>query len=55
MRLYVAATPLAVMVARVDDNARTALITEVSGVLQSSVDPEGYAFPIEAHLAVAHT
>ena len=55
MRLYVAATPLAGVVARVDDNARAALITEVSGVLQSYVDPEGLAFPIEAHLAVGHT
>jgi SAM-dependent methyltransferase len=55
VRLYVAATPLAGVVARVDDNARAALITEVSGVLQSYVDPEGLAFPIEAHLAVAHT
>jgi hypothetical protein len=50
---YVAATPLAAIVAKVSDDARAALITEVSAALKSSVDHQGLAFPIEAHLALA--
>jgi hypothetical protein len=55
VRRYVAATPLAGAVAQVDDATHTALIAEVSAALRPYVDTEGLAFPIEAHLAVAHT
>ena len=51
---YVAATPLAAVVAKASADARAALITEVSAALKSSVDHQGLAFPIEAHLVLAH-
>ena len=51
---YVAATPLAAVVAKASAHARAALITEVSADLKSSVDHQGLAFPIEAHLVLAH-
>ena len=54
VRRYVAATPLAGMVAKASDDARAALITEVSAALKSSEDHQGLTFPIEAHLALAH-
>jgi len=50
---YVAGSALASPVANVDDTARAALLTEVSGRLQSYVDDQGLAFPIESNLAVA--
>jgi SAM-dependent methyltransferase len=50
---YVAATPLAAFVAKASDDARAALVTEVSAALRSLVDHQGLAFPIEAHLALA--
>lgn len=53
VRRYVAATPLAAMVAKASDDARAALITEVSAALKSAVDHQGLAFPIEANLALA--
>ena len=54
VRRYVAATPLAAVVAKANDEARAALITEVDAALKSSVDHDGLAFPIEAHLVLAH-
>jgi len=54
VQLYVAATPLAGIVAQANDNARAALIAEVSATLKSYVDHQGLTFPIEAHLAVAY-
>jgi ubiquinone/menaquinone biosynthesis C-methylase UbiE len=39
--------------ARVSEEARRALIREVSGALRSYVDDAGLAFPMEAHVAVA--
>jgi hypothetical protein len=48
---YVAGSPLAGYVAKVSDQARAALISEVSDALQSYVTKDGLAFPIEAHLA----
>ena len=54
VRRYVAATPLAAAVAKANDDARTALISEVGAALKSSVDHQGLAFPIEAHLVLAH-
>ena len=53
VRRYVAATPLAAVAAKASDDARAALITEVSAALKSSVDHQGLAFPIEAHLVLA--
>jgi len=54
VRRYVAATPRAAVVAKANDEARAALITEVGAALKSSVDHQGLAFPIEAHLVLAH-
>jgi SAM-dependent methyltransferase len=51
---YVAATPLAGLVAKATDDARAALITEISATLKSFVGREGLVFPIEAHLALAY-
>jgi hypothetical protein len=45
---YVAATPLAGVVAKASDHARAALITEIGAALKSSVDHQGLAFPIVA-------
>ncbi len=50
---YVAGSPLAAHVAGVSDEARAALINEVSDALQSYVAAGALAFPIEAHLATA--
>lgn len=55
VRRYVAATPLSAVVAKASDDARAALITEVGAALKSSVDDQGLAFRIEAHLVLAHT
>jgi hypothetical protein len=54
VRRYVAATPLAGLVAKAPADARAALIAEVSATLKSYVGSEGLVFPIEAHLALAH-
>jgi len=50
---YAAGSPLASTVAGADDNARAALLAEISVKLQSSVDDQGLAFPIESNIAVA--
>jgi ubiquinone/menaquinone biosynthesis C-methylase UbiE len=49
----VAASPLAGHVARVSDEARAALISEMSDALQSYLAAGWLVFPIEAHLATA--
>jgi len=54
VRRYVAATPLASVVAKASDDARAALITEVSAALKSYVDHQELAFPIEANLALGY-
>src|SRR5215813_1109174 len=53
VRRYVAATPLSAMVTKASDDARAALLSEVSAALKSAVDHHGLAFPIEANLALA--
>jgi hypothetical protein len=53
VRRYVAATPLVGIVAKATDDARAALIAEVTAALKSFMDHHGLAFPIESHLAVA--
>jgi hypothetical protein len=50
---YVAGSALASLVARADDDARTAFLAEVNARLQSYVDDQGLAFPIESNVAVA--
>ncbi len=54
VRHQVAGSPLASHVAQVDDAAREALVREVTAAMQSYVNDEGLAFPIEGHLGVAH-
>jgi SAM-dependent methyltransferase len=54
VRRYIAATPLASVVAQATEDARNALIAAVTIALQPYVDPEGLAFPIEDHFAMAH-
>lgn len=53
VRRYVAGSALAGPVAAADDNARVALLAEVSAGLRQYVDDQGLAFPIESHVAVA--
>ena len=50
---YVAGSPLAGHVAKVSDEARAALVSEVSDALRSHLAAGALAFPIEAHLASA--
>ena len=50
---YAAGSPLASTVAGADDNARAALLAKISVKLQSSVDDQGLAFPIESNIAIA--
>lgn len=50
---YVAASPLAEPVGRVDERARAALVADVAAGLRAYVDADGLAFPIESHLATA--
>ena len=55
MRYICGVAPLARMVSEVDDNARSALLKDVSGALQSYVDADGLAIPTASHLVTAHT
>ena len=50
---YAAGSSLASTVAGADDNARAALLAKISVKLQSSVDDQGLAFPIESNIAIA--
>ena len=50
---YVAGSALAGQVAAADDDARAALLAEVSAGLRPYVDDQGLAFPIESNVAVA--
>ena len=50
---YVAGSPLAGHVAKVSDDARAALVQQTASALTAFVNPDGLAFPIEAHLAGA--
>lgn len=53
VRHQVAGSPLAGHVAKVDEKARTALLSEVNEALRPYTVSGGLKFPIEAHLAVA--
>jgi ubiquinone/menaquinone biosynthesis C-methylase UbiE len=50
---YVGGSPLSVHVAKVSDEARAAMISEVRDALTSYVAKDGLTFPIKAHLASA--
>ncbi len=50
---YAAGSALGSLVAGADDDARTVFLAEVDARLQSYVDDQGLAFPIESNLAVA--
>jgi hypothetical protein len=50
---YVAGSPLAGHVAKVSDEARAALLSDVSAALHTYLTPGALSFPIEAHLASA--
>jgi hypothetical protein len=50
---YVAGSPLAGHVAKVSDEARAALVSEVGDALTSYLARGAVTFPIEAHLASA--
>jgi ubiquinone/menaquinone biosynthesis C-methylase UbiE len=50
---YAAGSPLAAVVAGVDETARSALLTEVADRLGSHIDDHGLAFPIETNIVVA--
>jgi len=49
----VAGSPLAGHVAKVSDEARAALVSEVSDTLHAYLTAGALTFPIEAHLASA--
>ncbi len=54
VKRYVAATPLASIVARAGSKSQQALLENMSKALQSHVNPDGLAFPIETHFVVAY-
>jgi hypothetical protein len=51
---YLAATPVAAQVAAMHDDDRVRLIGEVATALQSYVDDDGLAAPIENHVVIAY-
>jgi ubiquinone/menaquinone biosynthesis C-methylase UbiE len=55
VKRYVAASPLAAMVAKAESSSQQALLENVSEALRSYVNHEGLAFPIETHFALAYT
>jgi ubiquinone/menaquinone biosynthesis C-methylase UbiE len=54
VKRYVAASPLAGIVARAESRSQQALLENVSKALQSYVNPDGLAFPIETNFVIAH-
>jgi ubiquinone/menaquinone biosynthesis C-methylase UbiE len=51
---YLSATPVAGVIAKVDEPTRAAILEEVKTSLQPYVDDDGLAAPIEAHVVVAN-
>jgi ubiquinone/menaquinone biosynthesis C-methylase UbiE len=51
--LYTAGTPLSAHVSQISEKEYSAMVENVRGAMESYVDDEGLAFPIEAHLATA--
>ena len=50
---YLSATPVAGVVAALEEPTRAAILQEVTTLLHAYVDDDGLAVPIEAHLVVA--
>ena len=50
---YLSATPVAGVVAKLDEPTRAAILQEVKTSLQPHLDDDGLAAPIEAHVLVA--
>ena len=53
VRTYIISTPLAGLLAQVDEAKRTALLADVSAALQPYIDDNGLAFPIESQIIMA--
>lgn len=51
---YAAGSPLAAVLSTADDNARALLLAETGAKLQSHIDDQGLAFPIESNIVIAH-
>jgi hypothetical protein len=51
---YLSATPVAGMVAKLDEPTRAAILEEVKTSLQPYIDDDGLAAPIEAHVILAN-
>ena len=52
-RTYLISTPLADLLAQVEEARRTALLAEVSAALQPYIDGNGLVFPIESQIIIA--
>ena len=52
---HLTGSPLGSAVGEAGESTRTALLAEINARLASDVDEGGLAFPIEAHIVVAHT
>ena len=52
---HLTGSPLGSAVGEAGESARTALLAEINARLASDVDEGGLAFPIDAHIVVAHT
>lgn len=50
---YLAATPIAARVASMSDQGRLALVSDVAEALQTYIDDDGLAAPVENHIVVA--
>lgn len=53
VRTYLISTPLADLLAQVEEARRTALLADVSAALQPYIDDNGLAFPIESQIIIA--
>jgi SAM-dependent methyltransferase len=53
VRTYVISTPLADLLAQVEEARQTALLAEVSAALQPYLDGDGLVFPIESQIIMA--
>ena len=53
VRTYLISTPLADLLAQVDEARRTALLADVNSALQPFIDSNGLAFPIESQIIMA--
>ncbi len=53
VRTYVISTPLAALLAQVEEARWTALLADVSAALQPYIDDNGLVFPIENQIILA--